>query len=599
MPFPFTPPLTDIRFVLTRLIGIDKLSALPGHESIDEDVIDAVLSEAGKIASEVFAPLNDIGDKIGIKFSNDQITMPPGFKDAYRAFIDGGWNGLQVDEEFGGQGLPSLIGMSVFEMLQAANVSLALCPMLNCGAIELLSTHGDEATKKMFLSKMVSGEWSGSMDLTESQAGSDVGAVKTKAVKEGDHYRITGQKIFISFGDHDMAKNVIHLVLARLPDAPVGTRGLSLFLVPKVLVNSDGSLGENNEVRVVSIEHKMGLHSSPTCIMAYGDQKGSIGYLIGKENGGIAAMFTMMNHARLNVGVQGLGVMERAYQHARDYAKFRVQGRPINNPKASPVTIIHHADVRRMLMDMKALTEAARAIAYHCALAVDTAQRSKDEQQKAQALARVGLFIPIVKAWITDRASDVASTGVQVFGGVGYIEEAGAAQHMRDARVLMIYEGTNGIQAQDLTFRKLINDQGEAFRALVDEIDAFLKSWTVNLPENFLVLRENLSRAMTSLTDAATWLLKNGKNNPEMAAASSVSFLRLFGDVLGGYYLVRSALLAQKDLTANNGSPEFLTSKILTARFYATHILPQCSALTEEICLGALPTTETTETTFS
>jgi 3-(methylthio)propanoyl-CoA dehydrogenase len=598
MPFPFTPPLTDIHFVLTRLIGIDKLSTLPGYESMGEDVIDAVLSEAGKIASEVFAPLNDVGDKIGVKFSNGQITMPPGFKDAYRAFIDGGWNGLQVDEKFGGQGLPSLIGISVFEMLQAANVSLALCPMLNCGAIELLSTHGDETTKNKFLPKMVSGEWSGSMDLTESQAGSDVGAVKTKAVKESEFYNITGQKIFISFGDHDMAENVIHFVLARLPDAPVGTRGLSLFLVPKYLVNDDGSLGENNEVRVVSIEHKMGLHSSPTCVLAFGDQKGSVGYLIGKENGGIAAMFTMMNHARLNVGVQGLGVMERAYQHARDYAKFRVQGRPINDPKASPITIIQHPDVRRMLMDMKAHTEAARAIAYHCALAADTAQHSKDEQQKAQALARVGLLIPITKAWITDRAHEVASTGVQVLGGVGYIEEAGAAQHMRDVRVLMIYEGTNGIQAQDLSFRKLISDQGVAFRAMADEIDTRLKSWPSNLPENFSVLRESLSHALTAMMDAALWLLQNGKTTPELVAASSVPFLRLFGNVLGGYYLVRSALLAQEDLTAKRGKPEFLASKILTARFYATHILPQSSALTEEICKGALPTTETTGATF-
>ncbi len=599
MPFPFTPPMLEIRFVLTRLIGLDKLSGLPGCESVGEDIIDAVLSEVGKIASDVFAPLNDTGDKNGATFSDGIVTMPAGFKEAYKAFIDGGWNGLEVEEEFGGQGLPSILGMSVFEMLQAANVSLALCPMLNVGALELLTTHGDEATKKKFLPKMVSGEWSGSMDLTESQAGSDVGAVKTKAVKEGDHYRISGQKIFISYGDHNMAENVIHLVLARLPDAPEGTRGLSLFLVPKLLVNEDGSLGENNEVRTISIEHKMGMHSSPTCVIAFGDQKGSVGHLIGKENGGIAAMFTMMNNARIHVGVQGLGVMERAYQHAHDYAKLRVQSRAIDNPRGPSVTIVHHPDVRRMLMEMKALTEAARAIAYHAAIAVDTSRRSKDEAQKAQALARVALLTPVVKAWITDRANDVASLGVQVFGGVGYIEEAGAAQHMRDARVLMIYEGTNGIQSQDLVFRKLVYDQGAAFCTMTDEIDVFLKTWPSDLPEKFSHLRDNLANALSALKDAAAWILQNGKASPALTAASAYSFLRLFGNVLGGYYLTRSALLAQDDLSAQKGDLEFLASKVLTARFYAAQILPQSRGLAEIIRCGAEATVESTENSFA
>jgi hypothetical protein len=332
--------------------------------------------------------------------------------------------------------------------------------------------------------------------------------------------------------------------------------------------------------------------------MAFGDQKGSIGYLIGKENGGIAAMFTMMNNARLNVGVQGLGVMERAYQHARDYAKFRVQGRPIDNPKGAPVAIINHPDVRRMLMDMKAHTEAARAIAYHCALAIDTAKRTEDAAQKAQALARVNLLTPISKAWITDRAHEVASTGIQVLGGVGYVEEAGAAQHLRDARVLMIYEGTNGIQAHDLTFRKLINDQGVAFRAMADEIDAFLKEWPDNLPGDFRGLHDNLSRALAALMDAALWLLQSGKANPALTAASATPFLELFGNALGGYYLVRSALLAHEDLTAKKGDPEFLASKILSARFYATHILPKCASLAEIVRTGSSPTVDTTEATF-
>lgn len=599
MPFPYTPPLTDIRFVLTRLIGIDKLSSLPAYESVGEDIIDAVLTEAGKIAAEVFAPLNDVGDKLGVKFENDKVTMPPGFKDAYRAFIDGGWNGLQVDEEFGGQGLPSLIGMSVFEMLQAANVALALCPMLNGGAIELISTHGDEATKKKYLPRLVSGEWGGTMNLTESQAGSDVGAVKSKAVKEDDHYRITGQKIFISYGDHDMVENVMHLVLARLPDAPEGTRGLSLFLVPKILVNDDGSLGEENDVRVVSVEHKMGQHSSPTCVMAFGDKGGSVGYLIGKENGGINAMFTMMNNARLNVGVQGLGLMERSYQHARDYAKFRVQSRPIDDPKAAPVTIIHHPDVRRMLLDMKSHTEAARAIAYSLGIAIDTAKHSTDEAQKAAAQARVNLLTPIVKAWTTDRANEITSVGVQVLGGVGYVVEAGASQHMCDARVLTIYEGTSGIQAHDLTFRKLIHDQGAAFRTMTDEISAVLTSWPADLPEGFSVLRENLAHALAALMDGAVWLLQNGKTNAALTAASATPFLKLFGNTLGGYYLVREALLAQEDLTSKQGDPDFLASKIVTARFYATHVLPQCTAIAEIIRNGAGATVEATEATFN
>ncbi|MDD4616654.1 MAG: acyl-CoA dehydrogenase [Alphaproteobacteria bacterium] len=598
MPFPYAAPLTEIRFVLNRLIGMEKISSLPGYDAVSDDIVDAVLTEAGKIAAEVFAPLNDTCDKAGIKFSNDKITMPPGCKDAYRAFIDGGWNGLQVEEQFGGQGLPSLIGMAVLEMMQSANVALALCPMLTGGAIELISAHADEATKKKFLPKLVSGEWTGTMNITESQAGSDVGAIKSKAVKEGDHYRVSGQKIFISYGDHDMAENIIHLVLARLPEAPEGTKGLSLFLVPKFLVDDNGNIGENNEVHVASIEHKLGQHCSPTCVMAFGEKQGSIGYLVGKENGGIAAMFTMMNNARLNVGVQGLGVMERAFQHARDYAKFRVQSRPIDDPKGKPVAIINHPDVRRMLLDMKVHTEAARAIAYTLAFNIDVARRSTDEAQKAAAQARVNLLTPIVKAWITDRANEVTSTGIQVFGGVGYAEEAGAAQHMRDARVLMIYEGTNGIQSQDLAFRKIVFDQGAAFRAMADEVDAFIKGFPSGLPEAFNEMRENLSHALAALMDAAVWVIQNGKASPALTAASAVPFLRLFGNALGGYYLLRQAVLAQEDLDAKTGDPQFLASKVLSARFYATHVLPTCAALAREVRTGAQATVEATEATF-
>jgi alkylation response protein AidB-like acyl-CoA dehydrogenase len=596
MPAPYVPPLSDIRFVLTRLIGIENLSSLPPHEALSEDVVDAVLTEAGKIAAEQFAPLNEIGDKKGIKFDNGNITMPHGFKDAYQAFVDGGWNGLPVETELGGQGLPWLLAICVQEMLQAANIGLALCPSLNQGAIELLSVHGDTNIKNKFLPKLVSGEWAGTMNLTEPQAGSDVGAVKSKAIKDGNIYRISGQKIYISYGNHDLTSNILHLVLARLPDAPEGTRGLSLFLVPKIMVNDDVTLGKTNDVRVVSVEHKLGQHSSPTCVMAYGDTEGAVGFLVGQENGGIAAMFTMMNNARISVGIQGLGLMERAYQHARDFAKTRVQSRPIENTKAQPVTIIHHPDVRRMLMSMKAQTEAARALAYSCGLAVDQAKHATDDKQKTQAAARVDLLTPIVKSWLTDLANEVTSMGVQVFGGMGYVEETGAAQFMRDARILAIYEGTNGIQGNDLVFRKLARDNGAAFNLMVDEVSAFTNGFIAAADENFKAMHTRLQDALNEMKSSALWILENIKNNPALVAASASPFLRLCGNVLGGYYLIRSAVLAQQDLAAGNGDHDFLTGKMTTARFYASHILPQCAALNRTIREGAQATLDGLET---
>ena len=596
MPSPFTPPLPDIHFVLSRLIGIERLAALPTYEAVGEDVVDAVLSEAGKIAAEKFAPLNEIGDKQGVIFADGKITMPAGFTDAYQAFVDGGWNTLPVENDYEGQGLPWLLAMAVQEMLQGANIGLALCALLNQGAIELLSVHGDATIKQKFLPKLVSGAWAGTMNLTESQAGSDVGAIKSKAVKDGASYRITGQKIFISYGDHDLTENILHLVLARLPDAPEGTRGLSLFLVPKILVNDDGTLGKPNDVRVVSVEHKLGQHSSPTCVMAYGDTVGAVGYLVGQENGGIAAMFTMMNNARIGVGIQGLGLMERSYQHALDYAQTRIQSRPIENPKASPVSIITHPDVRSMLLSMKAHTEAARALAYSCGYAVDVAKRSTDASEKAQAALRVDLLTPIVKGWLTDLANEVTSTGVQVFGGMGYIEETGAAQHMRDARILAIYEGTNGIQANDLVFRKLARDQGAAFYELVHEIELFLSMASAIPLSAFQSMHTHLTTALAAMKTSADWLLQNVKTNPALAAASATPFLRLCGNALGGFYLIRSAVLAQQDLTAQTGDADFLTAKITTAHFFATHVLPQCTALATTVCEGGAPTLDMQET---
>ena len=462
----------------------------------------------------------------------------------------------------------------------------------------LLSEHGSETLKSVFLPKMISGEWSGTMNLTESQAGSDVGTVRCKAVPEDNHYRISGQKIFISYGDHDLAENIIHLVLARLPDAPEGTKGLSLFLVPKILVNSDGTLGDRNDLRVVSIEHKLGQHASPTCIMAYGDQGGALGYLVGMENGGIAAMFTMMNNARIGVGIQGLGIMERAYQQARDYARTRVQSRDLRKPKGDPVPIIKHPDVKRMLLSMKAHIEAARALAYVCAYTVDVSKNSLDIYERQAALARVDILTPVIKGWLTDLSNEITSTAVQVFGGMGYIEETGVAQHMRDARVLAIYEGTNGIQANDLVFRKLARDDGKAFHLLLDEITAFMNHLATEPGDDCTVMHAHLGIAVDALRDAGVWILQNAKEDPVAAAASAAPFLRLMGNILGGFYLIQSAVHAQQNLATRTGDPAYLSTKILTARFYAGHVLPLCKGLSVIVTKGSTATLAITENDF-
>ncbi|MBV8061569.1 MAG: acyl-CoA dehydrogenase, partial [Alphaproteobacteria bacterium] len=564
---PYTPPIDDIRFILTRLIGLNTISALPGYEAVSEDVLDAVLDETAKMASEVFAPLNHSGDKQGAKLADGAVTMPAGFKDAYQAYVDGGWNGLPVAEEYGGQGLPWSLAMPVQEMLQSANLSLALCTLLNQGAVELLSAHGDENLKEKFLPQMVSGAWTGTMNLTEPQAGSDVGAVKCRATPHGDHYLITGQKIFISYGDHDMAENIIHLVLARLPDAPEGTKGLSLFLVPKILVGDDGNLGDLNDVRIVSIEHKLGQHASPTCVMAYGDQKGAIGYLVGQPNGGIAAMFTMMNNARIGVGLQGLALMERAYQQARDYALTRVQSRAVQAPKEPPVAIIHHPDVRRMLMSMRASIEAARALAYTCAQFIDIAHHGEDAADRSNAALRVDLLTPIVKSWLTDLSNEITSTGVQVFGGMGFIEETGAAQHMRDARVLAIYEGTNGIQANDLVFRKIARDGGAALNLFLNEAATVAQSAAGHA--ELSDMGQALASACLDARRASDVIIRHVTSNAAQAAAVASPYLRLIATCLGGERLLRSAIVATESLKEPKADTDFMRKKILTSQFYA------------------------------
>ncbi len=588
---PYNAPLADIRFLLTRLIGLENVAALPGYESVNEELADAVLGEASKIASEVFAPLNHASDKHGAKFENYGVTMPIGCREAYQDFVDGGWNGLAVEETHGGQGLPWLISMPVQEMLQSANLGLALVTLLNQGAVELLSVHGSEPLRHKFLAKMVSGEWSGTMNLTEPQAGSDVGAVKCRAVKKDDHYLITGQKIFISYGDHDLTENIIHLVLARLPDAPEGTKGLSLFLVPKIMVGDDGLLSALNDVRVVSIEHKLGQHASPTCIMAYGDKTGAIGYLVGKENGGIAAMFTMMNNARVGVGIQGLGLCERSYQQALEFAKTRVQSRDIAKPKNPPVAIIQHPDVRRMLMWMKSHTEAARALAYSCAFAIDQSKHGADDAAKKKGYTRFDLLTPMVKSWLTDLSNEITSMGVQVHGGMGFIEETGAAQHMRDARVLAIYEGTNGIQGNDLVFRKMARDNGVAFHELLGEVEAFLPQLKSQQGDDFASMHKQLLASVSALRESATWVLAKAGSDVALAAASASPFLRLASTVFGGFYLIKSAVIAAGDLATRTGDAAFLSNKIITARFYAEHALPQCSGWAVTVMQGAVVTT--------
>ena len=463
----YAAPTQDLSFILHHLVGLDRLSSLPGYEEATPDLVDAVIEEAARLAGDVVAPLNTVGDHEHAVLRDGNVRMPTGFKEAYAQYRDGGWNAVPFDAEYGGQGLPWVVAMAVQEMWQSASMAFGLCPMLNLGAVELIQAHGSEAQKEFWLPKMISGEWTGTMNLTESQAGSDLAAVRTRAEPDGDHYRISGQKIFITYGDHDLAENIVHMVLARTPDAPPGVKGISLFLVPKYLTNAAGEVTGLNDVRTVSLEGKLGIHASPTCVMAFGDAGGAVGELIGEENRGLQYMFTMMNNARISVGLQGVAVAERAYQQARDYALTRVQGRDMTDPGGDPVTIIHHPDVRRMLLDMKARTEAMRALIFHTAMALDTAKRHPDDGVRAAAQAQVDLLTPVAKSWCSDGGVDVASLGVQVHGGMGYVEESGAPQFYRDARIAPIYEGTNGIQAADLAFRKVARDGGASTRAFI------------------------------------------------------------------------------------------------------------------------------------
>jgi alkylation response protein AidB-like acyl-CoA dehydrogenase len=582
----YTAPLQDMQFVIKDLVGLADITAMPDCAEVTEDLVDAVLDEAGKFASGILDPLNRGGDKQGAKLADFKVTSSPGFKEAYRQFIDAGWNGLSGEQEFGGQGLPHVVAMPVQEMWNSANMAFCLCPMLTSGVLSALKFKGSPEQKEKYLHKLTAGEWSGTMNLTEPQAGSDLSAVRTRAVPEGDHYRIHGTKIFITWGEHDMAENIIHLVLARTPTAPEGVKGISLFIVPKFLVNADGSLGERNDVKCVSIEHKMGIHASPTCVLAYGDDKGAVGYLVGEENRGLEYMFIMMNHARLGVGLEGVALAERAYQHAREYAKTRVQGRAIGQRSGDRVAIIHHPDVKRMLLTMKAQVEAMRALAYSASAALDKANHHPDEQERRRNQGLVDFLIPIVKGWCTEQCVDVASTGVQIHGGMGFVEETGAAQFLRDARITTIYEGTTGIQASDLVGRKVGFEKGATAFAVIGEMRKLDGKLAASKNADVSAARENLKLAIDGLASATQWVVDTFPSNPNAVAAVSVPFLKLWGTVAGGWMMARAALVAEAKL-AGGGDADFYGAKIITARFYAEHILPQAGGMVSVVTAGS------------
>jgi alkylation response protein AidB-like acyl-CoA dehydrogenase len=593
----YKPPLADMRFVLHELIGLERIAALPGCEQVDRDLVDAILNEAGKLARDVLAPLNRGGDTEGSRLVDGAVRTPSGFRDAYQQFIAGGWSALTGDPDHGGQGLPEVVSAAVQEMWNSANMGFALCPLLSVGAIEALSFAGTDAQKALYLDKLIDGTWTGTMNLTEPQAGSDLAAVRTRAVPEGDHYRLFGQKIFITYGEHDFTDNIIHLVLARVPDAPEGVKGISLFLAPKFLVNPDRSLGARNDLRCVSLEHKLGIHASPTAVMVYGDHDGAIGYLLGEANRGLEYMFIMMNRERFGVGLQGVAISERAYQQALDYARGRVQGTETGVRGGARVPILRHPDVRRMLLSMKAETEAMRALAYVAAAAMDVGHRHADATERAQAQAMADLLIPVVKGCCTETALGTTSTGVQVHGGMGFIEETGAAQHARDARILTIYEGTTGIQANDLVGRKIARDGGAAARVAIAEMRR-----TVAALDDAEVapIRVALTEAVALLERAVAWVVDTSATDARAVAAGAVPFLKLFGVVAGGWQMGRAAHVAQTRLGAgDNSDPAFYRAKLATARFYADHVLPQAHGLAHAAMFGAASVLASDDVLFS
>jgi acyl-CoA dehydrogenase len=583
----YTAPLRDMKFVIKELAGLDAVAGLPGCEEVTPDLVDAVLEEAGKFATGVLSPLNFPGDRSGCKLEDGVVTTAPGFKQAYQQFVAAGWTSLGASADWGGQGLPHLVSAAVSEMWNGANMSFCLCPMLTNGAVNSILRHGADQQKQTYLRKLVAGEWTGTMNLTEPQAGSDLSAVRARAVPEGDQYRLYGTKIFITWGEHDMAGNIVHLVLARLPDAPEGVKGISLFVVPKYLVNPDGSLGARNDVKCVSIEHKLGIHASPTCVMAYGDKEGAIGHLVGEAHRGLEYMFTMMNLARLEVGIEGVAIADRAYQRALGYAKERVQGRPLGARSGERVAIVHHPDVRRMLMSMKAQCEAMRALAATAAAALDLAQLHPDRGERLKHQATFDLLTPVVKGWCTEQCVEIASLGVQVHGGMGFVEETGAAQHLRDARITTIYEGTTGIQANDLIGRKVAAEKGMTAKALIEQMRAFDRELAGHTHPALAVIRRALAEGVAALSEATDWLLETYPYNASAAGAGAVPYLKLWGIVAGGWQMARAAHIAKARLDSGAEDFDFYRAKVGTARFYAEHILPQAQSYKAAVVNGS------------
>lgn len=585
-----------MQFVLRELAGIEEVAKLPGAgETLD--VVDAILEEAANFATGVLDPINQSGDKEGCKWVDGNVTTPKGFKEAYAQFAKAGWIGLPVPEEYGGQGLPQLLLGPTLEMWNGANVGFANGPLLNQGAIEAIELVGSDEQKNTYIPNLVSGKWTGTMCLTEPQAGSDLAAVRTKAVPNGDHYLLSGQKIFITFGEHDLAENIIHLVLARLPDAPEGTKGISLFIVPKVNVNADGSLGERNDIVCAGIEHKMGINGNPTCTMNLGEKAGAVGYLVGEANRGLEYMFIMMNAARFSVGVQGYAIADRAYQSALEYAKDRVQSRDVAARNPVAVRIIEHPDVRRMLMLCKSQLEAMRALSYVTAASLDFAHKHPDESVRKQHKTYVELMIPVVKAWCTETAQEVASTALQVFGGIGYIEETGIAQQYRDVRITTIYEGTTGIQALDLVGRKLIRDMGATATTVIKSMKKFTGELEAAENDDVKHIRAELDKAIDTLAEVSQWIGMNAMGDLKKAFACSVPYLKLWGIVAGGHQMARAARISEQKIAAGDSDP-FYAAKIATARFYADHVLAQALFLKHQITQGSGDVMTLTEEQF-
>ena len=584
----YRPPLRDVNYVLDHLVDLGGLCELPAFATLDPDTMKGVLEENARFVADVIAPLNRVGDTVGSVFepATNTVRTPDGFIDAYHQYVDAGWGGVPFPEVYDGGGFPWLVGIVMQEFISSANMAFSMAPLLTQGAIDLLMHHGSEEQKEKYLKRMVTGEWTGTMNLTEPQAGSDVGAVRTKAVPQADGtYRIFGTKIYISFGEHDMAENIVHLVLARTPDAPAGTKGISCFIVPKYLVNDDGSLGARNDVKVVSIEHKMGIKASPTCVMSYGEDDGAIGYLIGEENRGMSYMFTMMNNARLSVGLEGLSLAERAYQDALQYSQERRQGRAPGAPAGEMSLIIDLPDVRRMLLTMRSIVDALRAIIYVNAHALDMAAHHPDEDVRQKNQELVELLIPVSKGFGTDMGIEATSLAIQVYGGMGYIEESGVPQHFRDARITSIYEGTNGIQAMDLVGRKLPMRAGGVMDDYLTQVSALVARLDDAGPE-FSGIRDRIDESLACVRNTVMWLMEHGIADVRNALAGATPFLRMFGLLVGARYLADSALAAKADIDGGLGDAEYLNARITVARFYCDNLLPGVLGLESAVTAG-------------